>query len=166
MKQIVTLISNLKGSILGFGIQEKEILESIEKNKKIIECNLLNSIDLDRKGKGRFTKNVSLKKIKKKFGYQKIDTTIIHEKELKKNSPKVLFTLLYVTKSKLYIYEMSDIDETLKKYKRYTNKIKKRDGYLEIDIEGLKLPWIKRVIYNFIDNVNRILDLITDLLTS
>ena len=40
-------IKNMTGKVIGVGIDNKEILETIDKNNKILECDLLNSIDIN-----------------------------------------------------------------------------------------------------------------------
>ena len=57
MQKINKLFSLLEGRVLCFGIQREEELKSIEKNDKIKECFLLNSIDLDTKKKKKKSKD-------------------------------------------------------------------------------------------------------------
>ena len=51
MNKLKNIIKNLSGNVLGIGLEEN-LTSLIEKNDKIIECNLLNSYN-----KGKFKKS-------------------------------------------------------------------------------------------------------------
>ena len=45
-KQILEIINNLKGSLLGIGLNDNTFLDAIEQNNNINTCYLLNNISL------------------------------------------------------------------------------------------------------------------------
>ena len=71
MNKLKNIIKNLSGNELGIGLEEN-LTSLIEKNDKIIECNLLNSYTKGKFKKNFFNKTIRIKKIRKIYLSQKI----------------------------------------------------------------------------------------------
>jgi len=171
MTNMEKILSSLKGKILGFGLTNENYLKIIDKNKKIIECSLLNSIDLDKNKKG-FGKNKKIlpKKLKKIYGYKNIDTTIINENEIKNLEKKLISKFIYLTKSTIYIYNIEDMDKIIKRYNRYNvkiEKIKTEDNIiLKINVTSSKNHKFLDMFYYIYDSFVDFFDMISELLVS
>lgn len=165
------ILSSLKGKILGFGIKNEKYLKIIDKNKDIIECSLLNSIDLEKNAKGFGRKKRILpKKLKKIYGYKNIDSIVINQKEMRLLEKKLLSKYIYLTKQTIYIYNIDDIEKVMKRYKRYKIKIEqlknKDEIILKIDVSGSKPKKILEPIYFIYDTIVDFFDMISELLVS
>lgn len=162
------ILNNLKGRLLAFGITEEKYLKIIDKNKKIIECTLLNSIDLDnnKKGFGK-TRRIYPKKLKKLYGYKNIDNILINQKEMFNLEKKLLPKYIYLTKKYIYIYNIEDLEKVIKRYNRYKVKIEKiNESVLKIDVSNSKSKKILELFFYVYDSINDFFDVISELLVS
>ena len=167
------IIKSLNGSLLGIGIENKNIITSIEKNNNINTCYLLESVS--KKGskfsfKGK-RKKVNIKKLKKYFTKKRTNIIICNFKYIKKFIRNFIPGSVYINNDKLYIYgKMSkeEIEDITKKYNRYTNdiEIKNIDGeyLITINNKNTKNNFLKDKLYSIIDLINSIIDLITNIL--
>ena len=67
MKKIDSMIPFLRGGILGFGIKDEDTLKAIEKNKKIIACDLIESISINKEKSKGFKRKISFRKLRKRY---------------------------------------------------------------------------------------------------
>ena len=88
-------IQKLNGSLIGIGIEEKNLIDKINQNNNIIECNLLDCyIDSDEvKGK---TKKIKVKKIRKKFKKNKANYVICNTNSIYKFKDKFVYDSLFI----------------------------------------------------------------------
>lgn len=177
MKQInshlKSYVREIEGSLLGIGIKENKILELIEENNKILNCDLLNSNNIHSKdGKGKRMKTISIKKIRKVFKKKRFDYIIANSEELKKYFKTFVRDSIYINKKKIYIYVDNEYDfsrlETM--YKRYNAimKVEKcKDGnILIIDTSKSKDHKFKNKFYYFFDTIYDVFDNIGDFLAN
>lgn len=164
------IISSLKGKLLCFGIQEESYLKRINDNKKIIECSLLNSIDLEKRKKFfGSNKKVLPKNLKKIYGYKNIDTIIVNEEEIKLLEKRLISKFIYLSNT-IYIYNVEDKSKVEKRYKRYQAKIEhikdKDKTILKIDVTLSKLKKWMEPFYFIYDTIIDFFDIISELLVS
>lgn len=170
-QRIEKLISSLKGTLVGYGLKEEKLLKAIKTNIKITECHLLNSIDLDNDDKvSHRNKRISPSKLKKIYGRKGVTTMLIDASEIGFEEKKLVSKFVYITSDYIYIYNLKDIDKTIKKYKRYHTNIEKievgDDYILKIDVTSSKKHFILDKIYFIIDSIIDIIDLISEILIS
>lgn len=165
-KELENIIKNLSGSLIGIGIKEENLINKIEKNNKILECNLLDCFEKEEKIKGR-NKKVKIKKIRKKFGKRKTNYIICNYQRIKEFKDKFIYDSIYLCNNEIYVYG-DELDENLiRRYCRFSEvQIK--------NIENKKLYIIKinknmnkiNEIYNkSIDSIISAIDFISNLLT-
>ena len=70
-------LKKINGKIIGIGIKEINLIDIIEKNDAIVECDLLNSISKNDGSDNGKSKKISIKKIKKLYRKKSIDYMII-----------------------------------------------------------------------------------------
>ncbi len=169
MQKINKLFSLLEGRVLCFGIQREEELKSIEKNDKIKECFLLNSIDLDTKNQKKRKKRArttTSKQLLKKLGKKGIDVLVIHEEEFQSYEKKLLPLFIKLTRFKIYLYHVTDFEKLEKKYKRYHTTIYPQKEYVEVDVQKAKQNFFRDKWYFFIDSCMDFFDMVSDILSS
>ena len=174
MKTIINIASCTSGNVLGIGVNRK-IIESLNNNNRITNCNLLDSempLSENTKSKKK-QKRIRMKKIRKEFKKKKIDFIICNIDTIKKYIKTFIKDSIYINKDMLYIYNIIDDEkkeEIIKKYKRYNTKIKElKDGntkILQIDNKNSKTNLIKDYTYLIIDTLTNIFELISDVLVS
>jgi hypothetical protein len=164
------IILSLKGTLLGFGIQEEIFLKAIEKNDDIKECTLLNSITLTKeKGMSR-NRKISPSQLKKRYGENGVNTMLIDDYSLASQEKRMISKFVYITSDTIYIYNIRDIEKTIKRYKRYTGKIETikvgKEELLKIDATASKNhKWLDK-FYFVIDSIIDWVDIISEILTS
>lgn len=162
------IINSLKGNLLGFGIQDEEILKSIDKNKNIVACDLINSISIDEDGKGK-NKKVNIKKLKKIYGYKKVDNIIIDSTKMKNDEKRLISTYIYLSKDSIYLYNVTDLDKLKRRYFRYNVKIsiiENDETKVLVNAKDAKPHKVFDKLYYIIDFFTDLFDTITDLLIS
>lgn len=176
MKDIVKLIESLKGSMIGIGLEEKELLDAIEKNDAIYECALLNSIALENEEKrkripGR-KRRLAIRKLRKKFKKKKHQVMLINYKHIEDYLKTVVRDTIYITDGDVYIYGLGEDEVELLKsrYQRYhvTMDIKKRKkGYLMTIHVGMAKPhFILDRFYFLFDTLSNGVRLLSDFLVN
>ncbi len=165
-------IKNMSGKVIGIGIDNKEFIESIDKNNKILECDLLNSINIKSFNGKKSKKKKYVKKLRKKYKKKNIDYMIINANMINKYLKKVVKDSIYINKKEIYYYmnKEYDIENITKRYKRYNTEIEVKefiDGSLiKINTSKAKNHFIKDKIYYIMDTLNNIADVIGDILVS
>lgn len=164
MKELLEIIKNLDGKVLGIGLDEK-LTKAIEDNDKIIECNLLNSYT---KGKNKFSlfnKTIKIKKIRKVFKKKKINYVICNYDEIYKYFNTFIKDSIYINNKKIYYFGNVDIELLKSKYNRYDTKIIiKNKNLIEIDTSKAKNNFFKDIYYRLKDFKDKLIELIGDIL--
>lgn len=169
--KIYEIAKYLTGNVLGIGVDEK-ISDILEKNDKVINCNLLNSkVKSKEQVKRKKQKKISIKKIRKIFKKKNVDFIICNINEIKKYLKTFIRDSVYINKNLLYIYNIEDNElknELIKKYKRYNTEIEeikeKNKTILKIDNTNSKTNKIKDIKYQIIDSLISLYNVISDLL--
>lgn len=174
-KELKKRVPTLKGNVLGIGLTYDHILDLINANNQIENCDIL---DLYRHkkatmGKGKQTKKktVSIKKIKKIFHKKTIDAIICNYNEIAPYLKTLLRDTIYIGKETIYFYGTADhyaISDIIKKYKRYQVTIEEikenEEFFFVINIKNAKNNRFMDMAYWWSDTVTMIADLIADLL--
>lgn len=167
-KELKTIIENLNGNVLGIGLDEK-LINYIEDNNNILECNLLES-----KIKGKKTcffartKTIKIKKIRKVFKKKKVDYIICNYEDIYKYLNTFVKDSIYINKNKLYFYGNVDVELINKKYQRYETVIdvKKYSGNYIVTIDNSKAKnnYFKDLYYRIFDFISNLIIIIGDTL--
>lgn len=179
MKTIYDITKVTSGNVLGIGV-DKTISEILEKNDRVLNCNLLNSYvkednieNTNKKKKRKKLKTIKVKKIRKIFKKKKVDFIICNIDEIKKYLRTFIKDSVYINKDMLYIYNIKDEDlkeELIKKYNRYNVKIEELKDedttILKIDNKESKNNFIKDKLYLIIDSLVAFVNIVADLLLS
>ena len=157
-------IRKLKGNLLLISNDEK-LMNLIEKNKNITESYVLSTISSSKKGKLKFkNKKIQINKIRKYFKKKSIDNIIVDYNLIKKYISCFVKNSIYLNKGNLYFYNLDeDIDY---KYKRYNVEIEKNKNFMKIDNTKSKNNFIKDNYYIFKDKKDKLLDILSDFITS
>ena len=160
-------IKNIKGNLLLIS-NDEELIDIASKNKNIDESYTLSSIN---KGKNQKklklgNKKIQINKIKRYFNKKSIDYIIVDYKLIKDFLPKFVKNSVYLNRGFLYFYNLEKENEIVKKYQRYKAEIKENKEYIEINNKNTKNNIIKDNYYIFKDKSDKILDRLSDLLTS
>ena len=166
---ILNEIKKMEGTLLRIGLHNEKFKTAINKNAKIITCNLLEEPHKNF-GKKKFkvnesTKTINIKKLRKVFHKKKIDNIICNLKTIKPFLKAFIKNSVYINKHTLYIYgDKNEIKDLICKYKRYTRKIKVEEynpkAVLIVDNTNTK---IHSIDYDLIDNINWIIYCLTDI---
>jgi len=166
-------IKNMTGTVIGVGIDNKEITETIDKNNKIVMCDLLNSIDIDGKSQGKNKKKKKyVKKLRKKYKKKKVNYIIVNSNEINRYLKTFVRDSIYINNTEIYYYmdKFYDIENIIKRYKRYNTKIdviKCDDGnIIKINTSKAKNNFLKDKLYFIIDTLGNGADIIGDILVS
>ena len=172
-KQILEIINNLKGLLLGIGLNDNTFLDAIEQNNNINTCYLLNNISLTGKKfsitKRGKNKKINIKKIKKYFKKKSLDNIIVNYDTIKQFYRSFIPNSIYLNKDTLYIYgNKNDLENLKQKYQRYTNDIKitkDNDNFImKINNKKTKNHFFKDTLYKIKDFSSDAANIITDLL--
>lgn len=159
-------IKKIKGNLLLISNDEELIILS-QKNKNITESYVLSSLSKKNKGKNKLkleNKKIHINKIKRYFNNKSIDNIVVDYNLIKKYISFFVKNSIYLNKGYLYIY---NLDEDIEyKYKRYDVKIEKNNDFMKINNTKSKNNIIKDNYYIFKDKKDKILDKLSDLLTS
>lgn len=165
-------IKNMNGKVIGIGIENEKIIEEIDKNNKILECDLLNSVDIKSNATGKNKRKKYIKKLRKQYKKKTIDYMVINSNEADKYLKKIVKDSIYINNGDIYYYldKNYEQDRIIKKYKRYNTEIeikKYNDGFIiKIDTRNAKNNFFKDMIYYVIDTLSNVADLIGDILVS
>lgn len=174
MKQkfLIDEIKKMEGSVLAIGIKDQKVINALEKNDKIVECNLLDSVIKKSKGTGK-KKKITLKKLKKIYKKRKADYVIGNIETLQTSMRLFIRINVFVNSKKTYLFgteKLYDSDKLKHRYSRYTKGIelqKKNEQYIMIlDHSHSKNNKVKEFFYSIIDCIVDGLDLFSDVLTN
>ena len=165
-------IKNMTGTVIGVGIDNKEILETIEKNNKILVCDLLNSVNIeDNLIQKRKTKKY-VKKLRKKYKKKNVNYIIVNSNEINRYLKTFVRDSVYINDTEIYYYmdKNYDIENITKRYKRYNTEIeviKCDDGnIIRINTSKARNKFFKDKFYFIVDTLSNIADIIGDILVS
>ena len=176
MKVNSTLIKyakNMNGSLIGIGIKDLELIHTIDKNKKILMCDLLNSISPDSKNTDKKRqKKKYVRNLKKQYKKKNIDNMIINVEEVEKILKTFIRDSIYINKETIYYYSkrktiLEKIEHRYHRYTKDTEITKYEDGYiLKINTINTKNKFFKDKLYYIHDTLSNGADIIADILIS
>lgn len=164
-------IKNMTGTVIGVGIDNKEIIETIDKNNKILVCDLLNSININGINKSNKKKKY-VKKLRKKYKKKNVNYIIVNSNEINRYLKTFVRDSIYINDTEIYYYmdKTYDIENITKRYKRYNTEIeviKCEDGnIIKINTSKAKNKFFKDKFYYIVDTLSNIADIIGDILVS
>ncbi len=165
--ELKKIIASLHGKILIMGFKEPFIKEEVDKNNKIITCDLLNPLDT-KKVKKEQGPQLKVTELKPKYKKKGLDYILINYQNLSKYFKYFIHDSVYLCKNKIYIFNYNE--KIINDYKRYkVNSIVKKgnDGnVLVISPKGVKINKIKVTFYFIKDTIIEIRDKIGDFLVS
>lgn len=162
------------GAVLAIGLNNKMILDTIDKNDNINYCELLNTTftSKETKKRGR-TKKVTVKEFKKKYKKKKINYMICDYNLIRNHLKHFVKNSVYINKNYLYIYGNKnelDIQLVKSRYSRYNTKINfienDKEILLIIDNSKSKNKIIKDLFYLVYDNLYNALELFSNFLVN
>ena len=166
-------IKKLQGSVLGIGIQDENMLKAIDKNKKIVFCDLLLSKDIDdndEEGSSTRFKQIKFKKLKKYYKKNKIDTTIVNFESILPYYRSFIKNSVCITNKNIWIYSKEEsefLSIYIKRFERYNVEVKKENKQNEVlyilNLENKKNYKFK-IFYYIYDLLYDIANFISDLL--
>ena len=161
-------IKNIKGNLLLIS-NDEELMDAPSNNKNIDESYTLSSINNKEKSKNKLklgNKKIQINKIKRYFNKKSIDYIVVDYKLIKDFLPRFVKNSVYLNRGNLYFYNLEKENEIVKKYQRYKAEIKENKEYIEINNKNTKNNIIKDNYYIFKDKKDKILDKLSDLITS
>lgn len=169
-------LKNSTGNILCIGLNDKDLLDIIDNNKKIIKCDILNNncikIGKDNSN-GPSSKTVNIKNIKNIFKKKRIDKVLCDYKHIENHLKSFIKDSIYITKGNILIYgkyREKELEKIINLYNRYEikNTIKSDKNYyiIEFEINNKKTNKLKDFGYLIIDFLLELYDIITELLVS
>lgn len=169
IKAIKTLISQLDGTLIGIGLEQKELITAIEKNDKIIDCKLLNSIEFEENQNvklKRRKKYIAIKKIRKKFKKKKHDYMLINYAHIAPYLKYIIKDSIYVTKKEIFLYNIPIEDRNLlqKRYRRYCVTIETKEEILKINVEKAKNHFLLDLCYFIGDTFYNFIEILSEFL--
>lgn len=166
-REIEKIIKNLEGNVLGIGLT-KSMVEAIEKNNQILECNLLESYVQEQEGKKKKLKKIRIKKLNKYFRKKSIDTILCKYDLIQKYMNTFVKNSVYINRKKLYFFGVLDKELIERRYQRYQTKVTfidiKDESIAIIDNEYTKNHRIKELGYRVFDSIIHAIDVIGDVL--
>lgn len=174
--ELKNILENSCGNILGIGLNDKELLDIIDNNKKIIKCDILNnnSIGIGKdNSKGPKSKTINIKNIKRVFKKKKTDLVICDYKHINKYLKTFVKDSVYITKGNIVMYGKFtnlELEKLISLYNRYEIKniiINEKNNYvIKFEINNVKTNKLKDFGYLIIDCLSELYDIVTDLLVS
>lgn len=161
-------IKNIKGNLLLIS-NDEELMDAASNNKNIDESYTLSSINNKEKSKNKLklgNKKIQINKIKRYFNKKSIDYIVVDYKLIKDFLPRFVKNSIYLNRGNLYFYNLEKENEIVKKYQRYKAEIKENKEYIEINNKNTQNNIIKDNYYIFKDKKDKILDKLSDLITS
>ena len=161
-------IKNIKGNLLLIS-NDEELMNVASKNKNIDESYTLSSINNKEKNKNKLklgNKKIQINKRKRYCNKKSIDYIGVDYKLIKDFLPRFVKNSVYLNRGNLYFYNLEKENEIVKKYQRYKAEIKENKEYIEINNKNTKNNIIKDNYYIFKDKKDKILDKLSDLITS
>ncbi|MDD3453053.1 MAG: hypothetical protein PHN42_02085 [Bacilli bacterium] len=168
--ELINYIKSMSESVLFFGEYNDKILDTINENKKIINCDILSSENkVNSKSQGK-NKIIYIKDLRKKYKKKKLNYIVGDIKQLDKYKRTFVKDSIYINKKTIYLYCDNEYENNylIKMYKRYNTKIDILsciDGkIIIIDTSSSKTNIIKDIFYSMIDFLIKIYDFIGDML--
>lgn len=166
-KALLSEIKNFSGNVLGIGDISDDIVDSLNKNDKVIELNILSNKDYNigtGSGKGKKLSIRNLRKLKKK----RVNYLLVDYKNIDEHIKTFIKDSIYITKD--YIYFVADNKKIKKYYNRYKTDIKEitlTDGLIYvINTKNAKNNKFREFYYSIVDSIDSLVELITNLLLS
>jgi hypothetical protein len=162
-QELINLSKKISGSLIFIGSENKQLLDSLSKNKNITKIDVLSSITTKKsKGKGE-NKIVSIYSFRNIFKKKKTDTLIYDYEMIVPYLKRFVRDSIYTIKNDIYIYNVKNEDALIKKYKRYNVTVNNGE-ILHISCKKAKNNFFKDTYYFIIDTFNNAFDLISDFL--
>ena len=175
MKKIKELLKNVHGDVLAIGLSEEE--ESFLSNNSNITdiATLHNNKNLLKEAKTKIKskeKNISIKKLRKKFKKNRIDFTICNIDDVSSYLKYIVKDMVFFTKDSIYLY--FEKEEALKEklyemFHRYQVEIKEEEKenktYFLIKVNDKKKNKMKDRFYLIKDTFDQFLELIRNFIT-
>ena len=159
-------IENMKGNVLGIGDFNKTLVNKINKNTNITNCNILGNGESDEEGKSRL-KKMRISDIRR-FKHKKINYLICDYNKIDKYLKTFIKDSIYITKD--YIYFCTNNEIIKKLYNRYNVEIKEvkcsDTNILIINTKKAKNNRVKECVYLVVDTFDKFVEIITNLLQS
>lgn len=159
-------IKNMYGNVLGIGNINDKVVEHLYNNQNITICNILskNTYNGDEKNSSKL-KKISLSNLRK-FKKKRINFLIV-DYDIEKYIKTFIKDSIYITNNYIY-FCTKDKNKIKKLYSRYNislKEVKCSDTYiLIIDVKKAKNNYIKELIYSIVDFIEKIGEIITELL--
>ena len=169
-KKIISIIKKLNGSLIGFCIDNKKIVDTIDSNNNITRCDLLNCWS-EESNKFGFGKKISVNSLRKKYKKKKNNYIIAYIDDIEKYNKTFIRDSIYINNKYVYLYTYNlkyNYELLIKKYKRYDVDIeiyKETNGIIiKVDTSKANNNKIKDIGYYITDTVNNGVNVITDIL--
>lgn len=172
-EQIINTINNIKGSLLGIGITNTNILDAIENNDDIHTCYILSNLNLTGKKfsltKHGRNKKINIKKIRKCFKKKSLDNIICNYDIIRQFQRSFVPNSIYLNNGYLYIYgDKNKIKNLRQKYQRYTDDIEiienENGSIMKVNNKNTKNNFFKDILFKIKDFGSDAIEFITDLL--
>ena len=167
-KELEQIIKKLDGNLIGIGIKEEKLINLIGKNKKILECNLLDCFDNDSKEKNK-NKKIKIKKLRKKFGKRKTNYMICNFDRVKDIQNKIIYDSIYICNKEIIIYDdnQNELENLLRRYNRYSDieTIKCEDGNIYKIYINKNISIFNEISNKIKDEIISVIDFISNILT-
>lgn len=172
-KELISIIKSLEGRLIGVGLYDEKIITAIDSNKKIIFCDILNSLETDNNQLIVKTKVVNIRKFKKRYKHKRVDNMICSYDEIKGYLKYFIKDSIYINKGHIYLFgNIKDTDFNLltKRYQRYQVLITKKEYndtfILIIDTSKAKNSRIKDFFYYIGDTFYNAIELFSTFLVN
>lgn len=162
MKEV---IKNIKGNLLLIS-NDQDLIELASKNKNIDESYTLSNIGTNKRKLKLENKKIHINKIRRYFNKKSIDNIIVDYKLIENYMTNFVKNSIYLNRGDLYFYNINKENEIEKKYERYKAEIEKNKNYIKIGNQKTKSNIFKDNYYIFKDKKEKLLDKLSDLLTS
>lgn len=166
-KKLIQKINTMEGSIIGIGLEEKELLTAIDENDRILSCELLDSISLEEETKKGRKKYLPLKKLRKKMKKKKHSYLLVNTPYIVPYFKQVIKDSIYITNEEIILYNIKEKEwmELLnKRYHRYNITWKEENGMILIDVTKAKNNKIKDFFYYIEDTISNGVEYISEFL--
>lgn len=175
--ELLKIINNLNGNIFTLGIVEKDLISAIQNNSQInyfLMLNINQHVEYEKSNNYKPTKNIKIKKIRKKNKKKRVDYSICEISDCKAHFRTFINDTIHFNKNKIFYYgdiKEYDLDDLIKKYRRYNvvihiTKFSNDEFILEIDTTKARTNVLKGLFYRFIDFCSMLFDFFTDFLLS
>lgn len=160
-------IENMSGNVLGIGDFNKTLINKINKNINIINCNVLGNGESDDDVKTR-VKKMRISNLRK-FKHKRINYLICNYDNINNHLKTFIKDSIYITKDYIY-FCTNDIEYIKKLYNRYNVSIKEikcsDQSILIINTKKAKNNKLKEMFYMIADSIEKAIEIITNLLQS